>query len=628
MTALLDGIDLRYVRIGRVELVRRVYAAVRDGSWNTVPGAVSDVEVTVGDDAFDVRFQVRHQAQDIDFTWAGAIQGERSGRITYGFEGRAETDMHYNRIGICIHHPWRETAGAAFRARTAEGEIAGSFPDLIGPQPFDSGVYHPLFPAFDRIEIAVAEGLLALEFDGDLWESEDHRNWTDANFKTYSTPMALGFPHHLVAGAELVQRIAIVPSGIESPVMSDGPIRIAIGSPTGTKVPVIGLGQASHCESLSAREVELLRELAPAHLRVEVRLGRNDWRDATDRGQSTAAQIGCPLEIALHLRPEHAPLLRELSSALSSGPTVARVLVILEDGRTATPEETTPTELVDLARAGLADALPDAAFVGGTQMYFTEINRTRPNATTWDGVCFSITPQIHAFTDVDIVENLDAQGENVRSALALAAGKPVIVSPVTLRRRVNFHAAEPEREPAPGELPDAVDVRQPSLLGAAWTVGSLKYLSEAGASSVTYFETTGWRGVMERESGSAIPDWFRSKPAQTFPLFHPLADVAGWHGADVLRCDSEAPLAAVVLGVRCDDGALRFLVANVTPRTLSVSLGPLDGVFHSRRLSEVTVEHATAEPVSFRTTWAAVEAIGGELTLRLRPYEVVRVDPA
>jgi len=24
---------------------------------------------------------------------------------------------------------------------------------------------------------------------------EDQRNWTDASFKTYSTPLALGFPH-------------------------------------------------------------------------------------------------------------------------------------------------------------------------------------------------------------------------------------------------------------------------------------------------------------------------------------------------------------------------------------------------------------------------------------------------
>ena len=105
-------------------------------------------------------------------------------------------------------------------------------------------------------------------------------------------------------------------------------------------------------------------------------------------------------------------------------------------------------------------------------MYFTEINRTRPQTATWDGVCFSITPQIHAFTDVDLIENLDAQGENVRSAHALAGGRPIHVSPVTIRRRVNFHAAAPDPEPGPGELPDAVDVRQASLSAPRGQLGA------------------------------------------------------------------------------------------------------------------------------------------------------------
>ena len=74
-----------------------------------------------------------------------------------------------------------------------------------------------------------------------------------------------------------------------------------------------------------------------------------------------------------------------------------------------------------------------------------------------------------------------------------------------MRRRVNFHAAGDPSPDAPGELPDSVDVRQSSLFGAAWTAGSLKYVAETGASSVTYYETTGWRGVLERTSGLRAP---------------------------------------------------------------------------------------------------------------------------
>ena len=59
VTVLLDGVDLRYMRLGRTELVRRIYAAVRDRNWNTVPGTISGLEVDARDDSFEVRFHVR-----------------------------------------------------------------------------------------------------------------------------------------------------------------------------------------------------------------------------------------------------------------------------------------------------------------------------------------------------------------------------------------------------------------------------------------------------------------------------------------------------------------------------------------------------------------------------------------
>jgi putative intracellular protease/amidase len=623
---LLDGIDLRYVSIERTELVRRIYVAVRDRNWNTIPGEVSGLELDARDDSFDLRFSVRHEAPDIDFSWQGAISGHEDGRITYGLDGVAEKDLQYNRIGICVHHPWRETAGAPFRARTPEGEIEGRFPDLVGPQLVEDGLIRALFPAFDRLHVELpAGGSLELEFEGDLWETEDHRNWTDANFKTYSTPLALGFPHDLAHGQTLAQRVTITPRDVTRVRGGDGATRLSIGRPTGTTVPAIGLGADGDGHEPSEREVELLRALGPAHLRVEVELDGDEWPDVLRHAQETARRVGANLLVSLHLRPEHADRLPAVAAALAGGPAVEDVLVILLGGRTSTPEETTPPELVALVRRAFADALPVAAIGGGTEIYFTEINRTRPKADDWDLVCFSITPQIHAFTDLDLVENLDAQAENIRSAKALAPGKQIVVSPITIRRRVNFHAAAPEPEPGPGELPDSVDVRQPSLLGGAWTAGSLKYVCEAGAAAVTYYETTGWRGVLEREGGSRLADRFHSRPGQVFPLYHPLADVAAWRGAEVLHVDSENPLLAVALAVQVD-GAVRLLVANVTPDEQHVVVSPLQGALSLRRLGAASAEAASAEPASFRAGGEHAEA-DGELALRLEPYEVVRIDP-
>jgi hypothetical protein len=375
-----------------------------------------------------------------------------------------------------------------------------------------------------------------------------------------------------------------------------------------------------------AKELGLLRALGPAHLRVEAHLDDDAWQDVLARAREIARGVGTSLEVSLHLRPEHADRLPAVAEALASGPAVDRVLVILLGGRTSTPEETTPPELVDLVRGALADALPGAAVGGGTEMYFCELNRTRPQADTWDLVCFSITPQIHAFTDVDIVENLDAQGENVRSAKALAPGKAVVVSPITIRRRVNFHAAVPDPPPAAGELPDAVDVRQASLLGGAWTAGSLKYVCESGAASVTYYESTGWQGVLERAEGSPLPERFHSVGGHAFPLYHPLADAASWRGAEVLAVASDDPLAAVALAVRDDEG-LHVLAANLAPRAQEVVIAPLDGAVRLRRLHADSAEAAGSDPEGFRAGGEPA-ATEGRLALRLEPYEVVRIDPA
>ena len=302
--------------------------------------------------------------------------------------------------------------------------------------------------------------------------------------------------------------------------------------------------------------------------------------------------------------------------------------LVLSEGH-VTPDSPMSVELIKRnhhPEARLEPVAP-AVVAGGTEIYFTEVNRTRPDLSGWDGLCFSITPQIHAFTDTDVVENLDAQGENVRSARAVAGRKPVIVSPITMRRRANFHAAgEPPPTP-PGELPDSVDVRQSSLYGAAWTAGSLKYLSESGASSVTYYETTGWRGVVERASGSELPEVFRSVAGEVFPLYHPLADAAEWRGAEVLACESSDVLAAVGLAVCTPDGARRVLVANLTPSDREVVVRPLHGDLSLRRLTEATAAQAASDPAAFRASSEAASA-DGELELTLAPYEVVRIDPA
>ena len=164
----------------------------------------------------------------------------------------------------------------------------------------------------------------------------------------------------------------------------------------------------------------------------------------------------------------------------------------------------------------------------------------------------------------------------MESARQFIGDLPLAVSPVTLKMRFNPHATGPESEPEPGSLPPPVDVRQMSLFGAGWTAGSLKYLTGSDVQSLTYYETTGWRGVMDTESGSPVPDKFQSLPGSVFPLYHVLADVGEFVEGQVIPTDSSNILKVDGLAVRQGDRT-RIILANLTnePQTVNVqNLGP------------------------------------------------------
>jgi hypothetical protein len=621
LSAVLDGVDLRYVRVGTVEVARRIYAAVRDRNWNTIVGVPSEIEVDDRGDSFGVRFSVRHVSHDIDFVWEGAITGGADGRITFSFDGVAHCDLLYDRIGFCVLHPSRETIGQPYRARTPDGEVAGTFPIPVAPQRFEDGVYVPLFASFDQLEIDLADGgAVRFDFEGDLWETEDQRNWTDASFKSYCTPLKLGFPHELQEGEPIRQRVTVSVESVPATV-ADRPTGtetcLKVAGPAAETLPRLGLAAPSDAVAPTARELELLRALDLDHLRAEARLGTPGWEGPLDVALELRRQLGWQLELAVFLRSEHELELARLAARVADVP-LARVLVVCGGGQSATPLETTPVDLVELVRRHIGH-VPVA---GGTDLNFCELNRTRPAADAMEGIFYPITPQVHAFDDISIIETLEAQSDTVKTALTFAREKPVIVSPVTLRRRFNTVAVTGEAGPAEGELPDPVDPRQLSLLGAGWTTGSVKFLAEGGATSLTYFETTGWRGVLERETGSPLPERFPSHAGEPFPLYHVFRDLGELKGGTLLTCASTDALSAVGLAIR-RGSATTTLVANLTATPRTVRLEGLHGPARVRRLNSETAALAGSRPSEFRRAW---EAIGEPLVLELLPFETARID--
>jgi hypothetical protein len=379
---------------------------------------------------------------------------------------------------------------------------------------------------------------------------------------------------------------------------------------------------ASHRQPLSAGEIERLGAINPAHLHVGLDLSGPGYEDALRRAAREAAALGVPLQVALTLS-DPAEEIRALLPLLEEvRPDVGAWLVFRRG------QGSTPPEWAELARRQLQAYEPGAPVGGGTDAYFTQLNRDRPPAGALDFVSYSINPQVHAFDDLSLVETLEAQASTVESARRFIGDTPLYVTPVTLRPRFNPDATGPEREAGPGELPPQVDPRQMSLFGAAWTVGSIKYLAEGGVANVTYYETTGWRGVMETAAGSPAPGVFRSLPGAVFPLYHVLADVGELAGGEVLPLTSSDPLRAAGLAVR-KDGRVCLLLANLSAAQQEIELYGVAGSVRVRFLDDANAVAAMTEPEEYRAgKGERLDTVGGVLRLTLAPYAVAWIDMA
>jgi hypothetical protein len=645
LTATLEDGALRYVRLGGHEVVRAVYAAVRDHNWGTVESRFLEYSVDAGDQDFRVRFSAEHRHGAIDFVWQGTIVGSRDGVITFTLDGEARSTFLRNRIGFCVLHPM-ELAGTPLEVETASGTMAAAFPAHIAAD-------RPLSDIVAIRQAAPSGGRLEVRFAGDLFEMEDQRNWTDASFKTYCTPHRLPFPVLVPAGTRVQQAVTVrvlqPPAGgtaaaapadtISTSTSADSVVDVAVAAAAARPLPPIGIGAASHGRPLSEREAALLRRLHPAHLRVVLELAGPRWREALVSAAADAAALGAALELEI-VAGDAGESLDHLAAALTAGaggaglPPLARILVFPESGAVTTARVLSRAREV-LRRAGIG-----APLGGGTRADFVNLNEAGLPFDLMDVVGYAINPQVHAFDNASLVETLAAQAATVENARRLAGGdgpgrpKEIAIGPVTLRQRINAAATAAEAPPAAGELPLRVDPRQMSLFGAGWTAGSLRRLAEAGATSLTYFETTGWLGVMERTAGWAAHPRFHSWPGMIFPVYHVLADVGSFAAraardgvqVEVLPVAVSRPLEVEALAVRAGN-RVQLHVANLVDaetrvRVTRAALAPLSKS-RLRVLDETTAAEAVADAPAFRQRADSVRETGsGEFELHLRPFAV------
>ncbi len=322
--------------------------------------------------------------------------------------------------------------------------------------------------------------------------------------------------------------------------------------------------------------------------------------------------------------------MRRLASVLErERPAVARVLVFAGGpGFSATDGSTTPARLVRAVRERLAGVLGGVPFASGTNQFFTELNRNRPETDGVDGIAYSMNPQVHAADDLSLMENLEPQAETVRMTRALGGGLPVFVGPVTL---VGRSGPFPGGPPPLGGLAGNVDVRQASLFCAAWTVGSLRQLAGAGTDALTYFSTRGHRGIIELDDPDHLDARFPSRPGDVFPVYHVLADVADLEQeqAEVVLSASADPRRVELVAMR-DEKRVRVLVANLTQRPQTAALAlPEPGPVEARMLDASTAPAAMRDPGAYRRSSHEMRREeDGTVALELPPFAVCRIDVA
>jgi hypothetical protein len=625
LSALWEGGDLRGVRLADVEILRRVYVSARDENWDTIPARLTNLSADVRNDRFIITYDAETSSRNLELRWHAVLAGASDGTITLSMDGQAIRDFRYCRIGFCLLHPLAEYCGQPYTGIGPDVPISGNLPTCVAPQRYEGGFYLPLFPSVSSFTVSLKNGIEAnFAFEGDLFEMEDQRNWTDGSFKTYCTPLSLGYPFQAHAGQSFKQRVTLTVQGRPAQgTARSSTVQLHVGPSLGRPLPQIGLGVASHEDALSSHDAEMLGRLRLDHLRADLHLAKDGdgWQLA--RAERECSMLNCGLELALFVTDDADRQLHSLASRFPLAVPISRVLVFHET------EPTTAAKWVAIARRALLPRIPDVPICGGTNLNFAEINRFRPEISELDGVAYSINPQVHSFDERSLVENLEGQRDTVISAQAFCGKQSIIVSPITLKPRFNPDAIGPEAPPLPGELPTAVDARQMSLFAAAWTVGSIKQLVEAGASSLTFYETTGWRGLKETDGGCPLPDVFRSFPDMVFPVYHVFADVADLRDKELVTCNSSDPLRIQALAVQTGE-SLHMLVANLTDEPQQCAIAPVGaGRALVRTLDASRALQAMTHAEKFRfEAKVEIPVTDSALAIILQPYSTLRIDCA
>ncbi len=488
-TVLYENGFLRYLRYGNQEIIRMIYFALRDENWATYEAHIENEQFKLHENSFTITYDCFHRKNGTNiFHWNALIRALPTGEVVFEIQGKALTGLLKNRAGFCVLHPIKETVDQPCKIIHTEGNTSSSvFPKYISS--------HNPFKYIRSMQWPVDNRWFELHFEGDAFETEDQRNWTDASFKTFCTPLDLPFPVALKKGDTVNQIIIFKPLTI-LPHIGEQKIRQPRQVNQNYELPPIGIGASTETDELTPKAIALLRELKLSHYRIEVYPLTENWVTKLSIDSQNATALNLPLEVALRLTDQFATELEAFTLLAVQNRIHIKIIMLFSENKPVTNQA-----VIDFVPQ-LKEKFPNIIFGAGTDYNFTELNRNRFNATGLDFITFSIHPQEHAFDDLSLLETIEAQADVVKSAQNIYPGLPLHISTLTLRRRFNPYATLIEKKILSNT--EKSDSRQVNTFAADWTERSIRKLTLSGASSVTVYQTVGKQGIMSVD-GEAYP---------------------------------------------------------------------------------------------------------------------------
>ena len=381
--------------------------------------------------------------------------------------------------------------------------------------------------------------------EGDTFEMEDQRNWTDASYKTYVRPLALPWPYTLASGATLDQSVTLTVSG-EAPRRAAGEtaVRVALGAEQGA-TPDLGLGLDPDDAAAALANAERLSAVGVAHVICHHDPRRGHDRETLARAVEVARALGATpwLEAVVvsvdGFEAEIAALGQTVAALGSPFPVV--LVSPASDLKCTLPGSPWPPcpPAVELYRA-TRRAFPGASLGGGMFSYFTELNRKRPPLAELDFVSFTTSALVHAGDDRSVTETLESLPHIARSVRAIVGGKPYAVGPSAIGMRDNPYGQT--TMPNPDNIRQAMnrnDPRQRGLIGAAWSLGYFAHFAAGGARRIALGGMAGPFGLLHAPADFPQP-WF-DQAGGLFPVYHVVRGCARLKGAPMRVVKISAP---------------------------------------------------------------------------------------